>query len=994
MDADVLDAIMELAGYYGMASGDEFIKEIYNGGNFKSTSDALAAAKKSRTESVVSNFTSDSKSFKTVKDINADIVKLGSAKFKEVAQELAICQDNPQYGIGPESYVCGVHGDQGKGKKDGQGQFYTVNCLRAKDEKVSSSNKPTPVNVIQVFKAAAAPPTVNTELVALWLNSIPALEMSRAVPFLDIRLMPDVPSGFKGPKPLSLDRFLLGESGYDNGTQDLKNLVDSKFLADPTQGQRADVDVSGQKKSERVASAMEVFTSPQTMVGASPHPNSDKFRPFMSFNDMTITVQPGGGMMSFKTAKMSLVLHDRTRLREVLALVAPGQMGKTQIEVTYGWSHPQNNQFSRKADANATNNRFAKLINAMRVTEVYNVTTSEYSFNDSGEVELDINLALAGANTFANKEITDSKVGEREKELDKAFKEISSILTRIRSNAPNGKISFPKYVTAATNLGGSALTMRKNIYKMRQTIQSYKGNKEPDFKALGKALEEVFGKSSGKGQLNALTKSKGKVLDEMIATIKKTPDPFLPHRAIGNVTKGDMKVVTKGQLKSSSQAYVSFGKLISAFVADALKTDNDYSEIQVIFYPINESASYANTLNLAQFPIAISDFEKIIKERFGVTNRLTIGSFLRVINGYFLRDQGSEAYGMNALFGNRVKGDNKKQTTKRKRANSYKKTDKYTAKKLAILRDAYGLDEDSSGLNFRMPQVTIKYEVRPVNSADGSNTAKPIMRMHVMDQACGKAEQLKDAMMAFGGDGVFSKISRKSASKLDAKVRHPHHGSNIDKQLERLTELGVVQKALELDEIKKLDPAKKDQLKDVYVVKAKVLPSAAGPNQEQITSPMSLAFNAKGVFKQMVPSVTYGAANGNIITANLQTISDSQMNTVMMLSQNSSDDDKADVGSDNGLPLQIMPTQLSIETTGCPYFAFSQQLFVDFGTNTTADNFYAVVGIDHKIASGEFNTEVNMVQLDGFGAFRSALDAKRRTDVLLKLAESAKKSSK
>ena len=59
---------------------------------------------------------------------------------------------------------------------------------------------------------------------------------------------------------------------------------------------------------------------------------------------------------------------------------------------------------------------------------------------------------------------------------------------------------------------------------------------------------------------------------------------------------------------------------------------------------------------------------------------------------------------------------------------------------------------------------------------------------------------------------------------------------------------------------------------------------------------------------------------------------------------------------------------------GCPLWRFGQQVFIDFGTGTTADNVYSVTGIDHSIASGEFKSSVKMVQLNTFGKFTAMTD--------------------
>ena len=153
----------------------------------------------------------------------------------------------------------------------------------------------------------------------------------------------------------------------------------------------------------------------------------------------------------------------------------------------------------------------------------------------------------------------------------------------------------------------------------------------------------------------------------------------------------------------------------------------------------------------------------------------------------------------------------------------------------------------------------------------------------------------------------------------------------------------------------------------------------------------SFAFNLKDKIKTMFPSITYGAANSNIITADLGTVADASISSIMLMRQDKADDDNDD-GEEGGLPLQIMPTQLSIETYGCPHVSFGQQLFIDFGTNTTADNFYAVTSVEHKFAPGEFKTDIGLVQLDGFGTFRSALASLKKLKLELAKADSEVKS--
>ena len=122
-----------------------------------------------------------------------------------------------------------------------------------------------------------------------------------------------------------------------------------------------------------------------------------------------------------------------------------------------------------------------------------------------------------------------------------------------------------------------------------------------------------------------------------------------------------------------------------------------------------------------------------------------------------------------------------------------------------------------------------------------------------------------------------------------------------------------------------------------------------------------------------MPSVRYGQEASGIIGASLQSMSDPALTTINMIRNSGGPEDP--VGArQSGLPMRVAPMQLSLDTIGCPLWNFGQQIFVDFGTGTTVDNIYAVVGIDHSMSSGEFKSKVKMVQLDSYGKFESLVD--------------------
>ena len=131
--------------------------------------------------------------------------------------------------------------------------------------------------------------------------------------------------------------------------------------------------------------------------------------------------------------------------------------------------------------------------------------------------------------------------------------------------------------------------------------------------------------------------------------------------------------------------------------------------------------------------------------------------------------------------------------------------------------------------------------------------------------------------------------------------------------------------------------------------------------------------NIKAFLMNSMPSVRYGQEASGIIGASLQSMSDPALTTVNMIRNSGGPEDP--VGArQSGLPMRVAPMQLTLDTIGCPLWNFGQQVFIDFGTGTTVDNIYAVVGIDHSMTSGEYKSKVKMIQLDSYGKFESLVD--------------------
>ncbi len=125
----------------------------------------------------------------------------------------------------------------------------------------------------------------------------------------------------------------------------------------------------------------------------------------------------------------------------------------------------------------------------------------------------------------------------------------------------------------------------------------------------------------------------------------------------------------------------------------------------------------------------------------------------------------------------------------------------------------------------------------------------------------------------------------------------------------------------------------------------------------------------KDFVMRTMPYIIYGVQGSAIKTAALSSQQNAELSTVNMLRSYNSSPLRANGEQPGGLPLSIIPCELSMTTLGCNLIEFTQQFFIDFQTGTTADNIYGVNAVSHKVENGMFETEIRFVPLDAYGSY-------------------------
>ena len=890
----------------------------------------------------------------------------------------------------------------------------------------SSPTKFTPnLCAVQVKNPKLIPATRDTGAAALFMNALPTLEISRCQPYLDITIVsPMKPLGEDGRiQSISLFQHISGQSSPNS---DIEKAIVSAINEEAVQGRleseearsAAGLDEEGNKTgsgSDTTASAedidvatagMEIFTAPQTLVpsingnletysdfeafnevkdsegnvientgGRRGAPIIDPFRPLMSIEDFNISVTPSKGMMSHKTAELSLTLHDRSRISEVSEFVKPDLYGRSELLITYGWSHPDDTALG---ETNSYSNYYGSFLNALKVTEKYMIVNSSFSFDEVGQVKIKLKLSMKGAtnldtNTISQGEAVDDAM-QGMKKLIEAIKKLKA--TALADAAATGgskeaKDVFGKSFFAAASDTSRAMTIDEETQKALQKYITENRGSSGTSGDLATKLEDLFGKDGTGGEAKKLKDTIASSVAGKIAHLKNLrkskKDPFAKTVTGEN---GSTKYIN---IKSNDNSYVSLGSLLMYMVGKPLTATKRFDEVQFVFYPMNDKSSYLKDLTTAEIPINIKDFKEVFeKNTKGTTVNLPLGRFMGIVGKEFIHNQSARAYGLQSLYDTDEEG---KATLKEKfKENPTKLNDE----KKKRLQDAYG---DVSELEFKMPRVRFHLEAVPAKST-GHETGRraTLLRIHVYDSVCSPYTALSRLVEATRSNSLgllttsASKAAREadtnadSASKADVSV--DHRTAFLEKMQEAL-DYGLLEAvpSMSEDEYDAYDPAKQP---DTY-------------------------FRVKGGFPALksfiqtsMPTIIYGSTNSAVLSADLSSMNNPKLASINMMRGGMGGGTTAQGVRDAGVPLQTAPVTLSLNTYGCPILNYGQNFFVDFGTGTTIDNMYVVSGIEHAISKGKFETKLKMTQVDSFGRYVSMMTNITKTLSALKNAKDKK----
>jgi len=823
---------------------------------------------------------------------------------------------------------------------------------------------------------------------AIFLQALPSIEISKAVPYFDIKtIVKDAPVSDMDASDqttflngVSIYKFLNGDRITENDTV-LKTLVSAKPVSfdegTPALSGGAGNQTPPVKTSTNI-SGMELFTSPQTMVdgtlqyqdldatssnyGPDATPTRvpqgqkvlDKFRPLMTFKSMSVQVTPATGMLATKAADVSLVLHDKTRMNQIGPLITPSSIGDVEFQIEWGWSHPESDPLI---------NPYGALINSMRCKEKYGIMNSSYSFTATGEVEISLKLYTKGA-TNATFELISNSESKTDHPTDVLKKLVSSIRNAMKDLKSQGytlneEMGAPDVLGKASSAKGLYSLDKEQRKQITNFINSMKKRSSATGAAFGQlasawdtAQEDV------KSLQDEILDHFNKIIDKCTKKGKDTTDPYILDM--------QKKLGKKELFNIGGDTHVSLAKVLLHFVAEPIRATGKFDEIQMLFYPMNEFAMFARDLNVGQYPINKDDLKDLLIAELKKSPSISIQKFLNTVKRLFLNFVGDDIYGLSKFYAKN------KESGKRELQEVYKndenKKQEYAAEKVQVLNLCYGDGEK----RFKKPNVQMFVEC----VAHEQDATKTILRLHFFDRATTSYSSYAQLWQASSSSdlGVVGKYVGAKRSHAKAVKSPPPKGSK-NKDKKKWEEL-CASRNKRVTDYKPLMDSQKQQFEKTGLLESfKVIKTDDKGNKNEVErfriagGPDQL----RGILAANMPTLKYGTEYSGILSADLSTMSNPMMETIHMQRQGKS---SGPVGAiDNGLPMQIKPVELSLETFGCPFINFGQQFFVDFQTNTTIDDVYAVSGVSHSISPGEFKSSIKLTPLNKLGQFRSMVDA-------------------
>ena len=844
------------------------------------------------------------------------------------------------------------------------------------------------------------------------LNMIPAVEMSRCVPHLNVTIIDDSAAS---SNKISLSKFLVGKSAYaiDSFAQGLSNVTNNVF-DDLSQMVHDRKGVGNYSKPQSI-SGMEIFSSPQTMVNAeinkfneSSSKVIDKFRPFMSIESISIEDY----LLNFKflsatNVQMSLKLHDRSRLSEIERLVAPESIGVVSIIIEFGWSHPDGSIVSR--------NPYGQFLDSLKRRNVYKITRSDINIQDDGTASINLGLISLGGDSVQANSISPKYVS-----IDRLSDFIDAFQTIIKENVNDTSLRKDiKRNVRLLDAGKRANDLVKieylnniNFFERANNILNRNNNLTLAYdiknliidllRLLNTSIDESEEIPKNQVETNTLSidSNFGTTLEsasdfrEQIDTVavelsEKSDDESLISYQKKEQSKKDTKkefkissstdefINDRMKILSTSEPDIVLGNVNPNISVNIINGKNKYNDADILakrlqvaglWYGINvnEYISIGKLVTcFCLLPMLNERKHDEIHASFFMTNK-----YAAAANNISLYDVFVPKLAYKNIFNDYVIRNNR----------SY----------LTVSEEIDIIDRLLQSDNL------FTYGLTKVGSIESNNKKEKKVNTKTEEELQKEDLRTERLRKIYSVDNNF--VERITDFKrIDLKVRFDtipmsHLGrikrilkiSFYDNNNEIHDEESILLRSMNNSEIISIINSNNSFLNNSLINNTSIvrkftsifsknsffgfgkesinLQSLAANDQQVISDIQSrIANEIDSIVKSKMPTIEFGASSCNIENITLSSNDSGVAVEKRRYEYVTQNDNSQDINTKRKIePLFINPATITVSMLGNPCMSIDQEFYVTAGTHTTLDNIYKVNSVNHSISQGEFKTTVNM----------------------------------
>ena len=768
---------------------------------------------------------------------------------------------------------------------------------------------------------------VLTDISALFCSLIPPIEMSLCVPYFDAKII--YPQEENGQGMLSPLRFVSAASKTD--------VMQSYSSTDSDH--KIGYDIAG----------MEIFCMPQMLAAADSDLSSldaiskrgieilNPLVPLLTLESANIQqVGINGSLYAQTKIDLKMILHDRSRLSEIEPLVSPEIFPTSTFRIVFGWSHPDTNKM--------TGNSYAKLINAMKVTQDFAISSVSLSATDASSLSISVSLISQGSFVSKSAKII-TALGTylpytMVQTLVSRFVKIKS-----KQDKSGAKItSFSKVgsqILASIGDASSASRLVKvtDYYALNDLVQTLSpesnSNETDDLKLsrilvklnnIEKGAAEISAGDRAATELTAISNFKqvnatweyGNIKDPSFTTSNKALIPDTLKTTVSTIAAA-ANYIGSGSNGSSSPV-VPFHAAVERLIAKPLLLSQpDLDEVRIHCFSFNSACGEMAEENIGNFPIDIDQIMHLSPDDKGLTQKSSVESAItRLLNQ--INTPSNVFYGLSSQQANiKVAANNVIAAAADKDSKETAEDTREAVAAAKLLVDAVnsGILERKKITNvdaaFIPPRIKHHIEILPAYSGVGDNrTKKKIARLIFFDERAGNFNKLANLIFAMMSTNNVAKIPRSTAALAE-----------------------LIDEGSPFLEIKSSDGES-----DFYAIKDKM--------------------TARAVAANLYPIIRIGADSSTVTSATYTSQPGGDVQNVYLLSALTGDSSGTQTGASSQNPLIddvfIIPSSITITMLGNTCITRGQTYYVDFNTGTTLDNSYTVMSVTHSMKPGVFTT--------------------------------------